>query len=144
MKAIIYDGITYPSRAALARHLAPLVGRSVETVWYMLERLRDDGADVVRRCAGPCRYRMGKPIAFEGVTHHSRGALARHLAPRVGRTFRAVEVMLAELGDDGEAVVRRYREPMRRGEQDRSIRERSRRRRRPSRRTFDQSQHGSL
>jgi hypothetical protein len=43
-----YDGQTFPSRGALARHLAPIVKRSVSTMIQMLRTNDDDAAAVVR------------------------------------------------------------------------------------------------
>ena len=48
-KPVVFEGVEYPSREALARHLALRLGRSARTVRYLLVLLRDDGEAVVRR-----------------------------------------------------------------------------------------------
>jgi hypothetical protein len=111
MKPIAYDGVTYPSRAALARHLAPQVRRSAEAVEGMLIKLGDDVEAVVQRYA---QMPPSKLIVFEDVTYRSRFALARHLALRLGRCVSSMDGWLSVLGNDGEAVVCRCQEPLRR------------------------------
>ena len=45
-KSLIFDGHRYPSRKALARHLAKLTGRSPTACNSLLQRHGDDGAGV--------------------------------------------------------------------------------------------------
>jgi hypothetical protein len=47
-KALSFNGQVFPSRGALAKHLAPIVKRSVSTMIQMLRTNHDDAAAVVR------------------------------------------------------------------------------------------------
>ena len=103
---IVYQGQQFPSRKALADHLAPLVGKTRSTLVTLL--FRYDG-DVERAVA------QRRPITFEGQVFH-RAALAEYLAPRLHRPARSVEVLLRNYNDDVEAVLlaRPYRQRPRR------------------------------
>jgi hypothetical protein len=103
---IVYQGQQFPSRKALADHLAPLVGKTRSTLVTLL--FRYDG-DVERAVA------QRRSIAFEGQVFH-RAALAKYLAPRLHRPARSVEVLLRNYNDDVEAVLlaRPYRQRPRR------------------------------
>ena len=93
---IVYQGQQFPSRKALADHLAPLVGKTRSTLVTLL--FRYDG-DVERAIA------QRRPITFEGQVFLHRRALAEYLAPRLHRPARSVEVLLRNYNDDVEAVL---------------------------------------
>jgi hypothetical protein len=105
---IAYRGQQFPSRQALADHLAPLVGKTRSTMRTLLSRY--DG-DVERALASRRR-----PITFEGQVFPHRKALARYLAPRLHRPVRSVEGLLRCHNDDVAAVLlaRPYRQRPRR------------------------------
>jgi hypothetical protein len=107
---IIYQGRQFPNRAVLARHLAPLVGKTRSTLITLLSRY--DG-DVERAVA---RFPQRRPITFEGQVFPHRKALAEYLAPRLHRPARSVEGLLKCHNDDIEAVLlaRPYRQRPRR------------------------------
>ena len=88
MRPISYRGQQFPSRAALANYLAPLVGKTKSTLTTMLSRYEGDVERML--LARP----MG-PISFEGKVFRSRRALADYLAPRLHRPSRSVEALLA-------------------------------------------------
>jgi hypothetical protein len=94
---IVYQGQQFPSRKALADHLAPLVGKTRSTLITLLSRY--DG-DVERAVA-----HQRRSIAFEGQVFPHRTALAEHLAPRLHRPARSVEVLLRNYNDDVAAVL---------------------------------------
>jgi len=60
---IVYEGRTYPSRTHLARHLAPLLGVTVDSVEKRLLRRRDDAIATIQsyqptdKLAAPVRQR---------------------------------------------------------------------------------------
>jgi hypothetical protein len=105
---IVYQGQQFPNRAALARHLAPLVGKTRSTLITLLSRYDGD----VERAVAPGR----RPITFEGQVFPHRKALAEYLASRLHRPARSVEVLLRNYNDDVEAVLlaRPYRQRRRR------------------------------
>ena len=105
---IVYQGQQFPNRAALADHLAPLVGKTRATLITLLSRYDGD----VERALAPGR----RPITFEGRVFPHRKALAEYLAPRLHRPARSVEVLLRNYNDDIEAVLlaRPYRQRPRR------------------------------
>ena len=107
---IVYQGQQFPNRAALADHLAPLVGKTRSTLITLLSRY--DG-DVERAIASLSPRR---PITFEGQVFPHRKALAEYLAPRLHRPARSVEGLLINHNDDVEAVLlaRPYRQRPRR------------------------------
>ena len=57
--------------------------------------------------------RKGKPepipTVYEGQIFPSRGAMANHLAPMLGKSATTLARALLDAGDDADAVVRRYR-----------------------------------
>jgi hypothetical protein len=59
------------------------------------------------------RARKGKrepiPIVYDGKIFPSRGAMAKHLAPILGKSAATLMRALIDAGDDAEAAVRRYR-----------------------------------
>jgi hypothetical protein len=100
--AAIFDGKSFPNRSALARHLAPLTGRSAKACWTLLARY-GDADHVLEFCRAPAsRHRL---LIFNGQTFPGRRALARHLAPLTGRTVRACDHLLERYGDDGDHVL---------------------------------------
>jgi hypothetical protein len=103
---IVYQGRQFPNRAALARHLAPLVGKTRSTLITLLSRYDGD----VERVVAPISRR--RPITFEGQVFPHRKALAEYLAPRLNRPARSVEGLLIHHNDDVEAVLlaRPYRQ----------------------------------
>jgi hypothetical protein len=107
---IVYQGQQFPNRAALARHLAPLVGKTRSTLITLLSRYDGD----VERAVAPSSQR--RPITFEGQVFPHRKALAEYLAPRLHRPARSVEGLLKCHNDDIEAVLlaRPYRQRPRR------------------------------
>jgi hypothetical protein len=107
---IVYQGQQFPSRRALADHLAPFVGKTRSTLITLLSR--HDG-DVERAVASFSRRRS---ITFEGQVFPHRKALAEYLAPRLHRPARSVEALLINYNDDVEAVLvaRPYRQRPRR------------------------------
>jgi hypothetical protein len=105
---VVYQGQQFPSRNALADHLAPLVGKTRSTLITLLSRYDGD----VERAVAPQR----RSIAFEGQVFPHRKALAEYLAPRLHRPARSVEALLINYNDDVEAVLlaRPYRQRPRR------------------------------
>jgi hypothetical protein len=65
---IYYDGQTFPSRGALAKHLAPILKRSVVTLAHALRTRRDDAEVVVRLYQQPAPPRTfshdGRALMF--------------------------------------------------------------------------------
>jgi hypothetical protein len=67
-----------------------------------------------RKAAPPkkTKARKGKPeavpIVYDGEIFPSRSAMARHLAPILGKSAVTLARALLDAGDDAEAVVRRY------------------------------------
>jgi hypothetical protein len=110
---IVYAGQEFPSRQALARHLVPIVGKTLDALNRALSR--HDGN--VERVLGPPANRgpVPKPrpapkpipvyVVFEGRAFSSRRAFARHLADELGRRLRVVEWMLQKHHDDVPAAV---------------------------------------
>ena len=100
----MYQGQQFPSRKALARHLAPLLGRSAAALELALCRHSDNVERVVR---GPVQPSSGKaiPIVYEGRQFPNRAALARHLAPRVAKTRSTLITLLSRYDGDVERAV---------------------------------------
>jgi hypothetical protein len=96
---IVYQGQQFPSRRALADHLAPFVGKTRSTLITLLSRY--DG-DIERAVASFSRRRS---ITFAGQVFPHRKALAEYLAPRLHRPARSVEALLINYNDDVEAVL---------------------------------------
>jgi hypothetical protein len=103
---IVYRGQRFPSRKALALHLAPLLGQSVNT---LLSRLTRYDGDVERALVGRYELCEPRPIAFEGQVFPSRQALARHLSPLLGRSIATLSSLLSRYDGDVERVVRSRR-----------------------------------
>jgi hypothetical protein len=66
-----------------------------------------------RKAAPPkAQARKGKPepipTVYDGRVFPSRGAMAKHLAPILGKSATTLARALLDAGDDAEAVVRRY------------------------------------
>ena len=100
---IVYRGQRFPSRKALALHLAPLLGQSVNT---LLSRLTRYDGDVERAIVGRHELCEPHPTAFEGQVFPSRQALARHLSPLLGRSVTTLASLLSRYNGDVERVVR--------------------------------------
>ena len=96
---IVYQGQQFPSRKALADHLAPLVGKTRSTLITLLSRYDGD----IERAVAP--FSQHRPITFEGQVFPYRKALAEYLAPRLHRPVRSVEALLFSHNDDVAAVL---------------------------------------
>jgi hypothetical protein len=103
-----YAGETFPSRRALAAHLARLTGRSVSTVEQFLSRNGGD-AEAFMAHARSVQADSRIPTVYGGRTFPSRTALADYLAPLLGRPWRSVEQSLCETRGDAELLVARAR-----------------------------------
>jgi hypothetical protein len=101
-KPIVFDGVTYPSRSALARHLAPQTGRPYTAVKTALAIYHDDVAAVL------ALYDR-RNVKLENETFASKHAFCQALHRRHGvpqstlrywaRHFSPVEVVAkAEIG----------------------------------------------
>jgi hypothetical protein len=101
-----YAGETFPSRRALAAHLARLTGRSVSTVEQFLSRNGGDAEAFVAH-ARSVQADSRIPTTYDGRTFPSRTALAEYLAPLLGRPWRSVEQSLCETRGDAELLVAR-------------------------------------
>ena len=96
-KQIEYQGVTY-SRAALSRVLSTELQHAPGAIRAALAA-RGDDAEAVKE-----RYRQ---ISRGGNKERNRAATARQIAPQCGgRKPRTIEHLLAEYGDDAEAVIR--------------------------------------
>ena len=102
---IVYQGQQFPSRKALAEHLAPLLGRSVAALEVALRRHNDNIERVVG--GGLVQPSSGKaiPIVYQGQQFPNRAALARHLAPLVGKTRSTLITLLSRYDGDVERAV---------------------------------------
>ena len=103
-----YDGQTFPSRRALAAHLARLTGRSVRTVEQFLSRNGGD-AEAFMAHARSVQADSRIPATYDGRTFPSRTALAEHLAPLLGRPWRSVAQSLCKTRGDADLLVARVR-----------------------------------
>jgi hypothetical protein len=101
---IVYQGQQFPSRKALAEHLAPLLGRSVAALEVALRRYSDN---IERVVGGLVQPSAGKaiPIVYQGQQFPNRAALARHLAPLVGKTRSTLITLLSRYDGDVERAV---------------------------------------
>ena len=97
---IVYQGRQFPSRQALADHLAPLVGKTKSTMRTLISRYDGD----IERVLAP-RKRVHRPMSFEGQVFPHRKAVAEYLAPRLHRPVRSVEGLLLSYNDDIAAVL---------------------------------------
>jgi hypothetical protein len=90
---IMYQGQQFPSRKALAEHLAPLLGRSVAALEVALRRYSDN---IERVVGGLVQPSAGKaiPIVYQGQRFPNRAALARYLAPLVAAGADRIEQVL--------------------------------------------------
>ena len=98
---IVYQGRQFGSRTALAEHLAPLVGKTQQTLETLLSRYQGD----VERALASSRSRRPRPITFEGHVFPNRMARAKHLAPRLNRPASSVAALLMYDHDDVAAVL---------------------------------------
>ena len=111
---IVYQGQQFPSRRALAQHLAPLTGRSVAALQVALSRHKGDLERVLLE-----KPRRKQPPLYQGQQFPSMTALAEHLAPLTGRSVAALQVALSrhkgnlertlQLRDKGKAIPAVYR-----------------------------------
>jgi hypothetical protein len=99
-RPISYNGQEFPSRYALAEHLAPILGKPVITIASAISRYN---GDVARVMAPPTKI----IYSFEGRSFTTRLALAEHLAPLLGKPARSVEQMLIRCRDDIATVLAR-------------------------------------
>jgi hypothetical protein len=102
---VTYQGRWFPTRKALAKHLAPLLGKSVGAVEmalgrYDVEHAIDRMQKGVRSAAGNAR-----PLSYQGQHFPSRAALAEYLVPSVGRTKSTLVSMLSRYDGDVERVL---------------------------------------
>ena len=102
---IVYQGQQFPSRKALAEHLAPLLGRSVAALEVALRSHNDNIERVVG--GGLVQPSSGKaiPIVYQGQQFPNRAALAKHLAPLVGKTRLTLITLLSRYDGDVERAV---------------------------------------
>jgi hypothetical protein len=86
--AFHYDGKTFPSREALAKHLAEITGRSWQACVAWLQRFDNDPLRVIEhaKTARPQRY----TIPFEN-RNYTRKELAQRLAEITGRSWRTCD-----------------------------------------------------
>jgi hypothetical protein len=106
----MYQGQQFPSRKALAEHLAPLLlGRSVAALEVALRSHNDNIERVVG--GGLVQPSSGKaiPIIYQGQQFPNRAALAKHLAPLVGKTRLTLITLLSRYDGDVERVVAQRR-----------------------------------
>jgi hypothetical protein len=110
-KPAVFEGRTFRSQTELARHLAPIIGRSVEACQHAL-RLHGDVAKVIdlyqtTRPARPTPI----PLAFDGRVYRSRHELARHLGRLTGRSFASCKNALRRFDDDPRRVLDNFLHP---------------------------------
>ena len=101
---IVYQGQQFPSRKALAEHLAPLLGRSVAALEVALRSHNDN---IERVVGGLVQPSSGKaiPITYQGQQFPNRAALAKHLAPLVGKTRSTLITLLSRYDGDVERAI---------------------------------------
>jgi hypothetical protein len=92
---------------ALAKHLAPLTGRSVTALQVAISRHKGD----VERMLQPRVKGKAIPIVYQGRQFRSRSALADYLAPLTGLTRWALLMSLCRYDGDVERVLARRRSP---------------------------------
>jgi hypothetical protein len=100
---ITHDGIEYPSRAQLARHLAAALGGNLNT-WA--SRLSVTNGDVARALELANNRVPHIPLSYDGCSFPSRRALARYLATKLGGTRTVWNGRLQRANDDVARVVR--------------------------------------
>ena len=100
----MYQDQQFRSRKALAKHLAPLLGRSVAALEVALRRHSDN---IERVVGGLVQPSSGKaiPIVYQGQQVPNRAALARHLAPLVGKTGSTLITLLSRYDGDVERAI---------------------------------------
>jgi hypothetical protein len=86
---------------ALAKHLAPLTGRSVAALQVALSRHKGD----VERMLRPRVKGKAIPIVYQGRQFRSRSALADYLAPLTGLARSALLTSLCRYDGDVERVL---------------------------------------
>jgi hypothetical protein len=100
---ITHDGVEYPSRSQLARHLAATLGGNLNT-WE--SRLSLTNGDVARALEMANYRRPLLPLSYDGQSFPSRRALARYLATKLGGTRTGWNGRLQRANDDVARVVR--------------------------------------
>jgi hypothetical protein len=113
MFRIAYQGQQFPNRLALARHLAPLLGKSVSAVNAALCRYHGDAERVVERIRNPQPAPHARPVVFRGQRFPTREALVDHLAPLSGKTKASLRTLLCRYDGDGERALAPARRPHR-------------------------------
>jgi hypothetical protein len=108
---IMYQHQQFPSRKALAKHLAPLLGRSVAALEAALCRYNGDIRRVVGDAVQPPRYNA-IPTVYQGQQFPSRAALADHLALFSGKTRSTMQTLLSRYDGDVERAVASPRRPI--------------------------------
>jgi hypothetical protein len=98
-----YDGKDFPSRRALAKHLAGITGRSWQTCNRRLGQFDNDIERVIG-FAGKVAVRPAK-FSHAGQEFSSREELARHVAAVVGRSWFTCREWLRRFDDDVESVI---------------------------------------
>jgi len=107
-RPIVYQGRQFPTRTALAEHLAPLLGKSVVATRMALYRHNDN---VERIRAGRQPARNVNPIVYRGQQFPSRKALAAYLAPLLGRSSSRIRALLTKYNGDVARVLATQRWP---------------------------------
>ena len=100
---IKYQGQLFPTRKALAEHLAPLLGKSGGAVEMALGR--HDVEQAIDRMQNRSAVGNARPISYQGQQFRSRAALAEYLASSVGRTKSTLVSMLSRYDGDVERVL---------------------------------------
>lgn len=109
----VYQGQRFPSRAALAKYLAPRCGKTPSTLMTLLFRYAGD----VERAIAPHPSRKPRtriPIFYQAQRFSSRAALAKYLAPRCGKTFSTLMTLLSRYDGDVERALAAHPSPQRR------------------------------
>jgi hypothetical protein len=94
-----FEGRTFRSQRALARHLAAQLGLSRNYVGDLLRAHNGDPAAVLKT------PRLTKPAEYDGRSFASLTELARYLALRLGRPVSAVQGLLTRYKGDAATVV---------------------------------------
>jgi hypothetical protein len=95
---LTYQGVTYPSYQALARHLAVETRAKFHQIRKLLSTYSGDVEQVLA-------HLRRNTITYQGVTYHSYQALARHLAAETGAKFHQIRNLLSTYSGDVDRVV---------------------------------------
>jgi DNA-binding CsgD family transcriptional regulator len=96
---IIYQKRQFPTQKALAEYLAPRLGRSVKALQSALSRYNGDVERIIALGDNAI------PIIHQGRQFPSRTALAKHLAPLLGKSVAALQATLHRCNGDVRRVV---------------------------------------